>query len=77
MGSGLGSAAGRRRLTTVTLRPLFVMKSFAGSRLPDLNLSTGLDTGLGVGAMICCGRGVTGLCATGLCSVTVVVVQQM
>ena len=61
-GAGLGLATcGRLRLTTVTLRPRFVMKSFAGSRLPDLTLSTGLGVGataLGVGAMTCCGLGV-------------------
>ena len=71
MGAGLGlETCGRLRLTTVTLRPLFVMKSFAGSRLPDLKLSTGLGvgaTGLGVGANDWkVGADVTGLCATGL-----------
>ena len=57
-------------MTTVTLRPLFSMKDLAGSRLPDRVLSfkigLGLETGLGVGAITCCGREVTGLSTAGV-----------
>merc|ERR1712064_95427 len=70
IGSGLGLAAGRLRLMTVTLRPLFSMKVLAGARLPDriLSFKIGccLDTGLGlgVGAKACCGGEVTGFSST-------------